>query len=173
VKAAQLEVCDGVHYNRTDLRWDLKHQYLVAHLPAVAHAARVSTTPSTIPSLGANPTASPDPNPNAPVVWTKERGKFHTKIDLCIPPTFTTEYELPTNTPDPVIPFDGAQRIMAVADVDPLNEMGGACVNFEFPDKTVIKMQMQIDHTPHLRSPRSRAGEPPHTAASIFVITNN
>jgi hypothetical protein len=134
VKAAQLEVCDGVRYSRTDLRWDRKHQYLVAHLPVVAHAARVCvcTTPSTIPPLGTNPTVSPDPE--APVVWTKERSKFHTKIGL--PPTFTTEYELPTNTPDPVIPFDGAQRIMAVADVDPLNEMGGACVNFEFPDKT-------------------------------------
>jgi hypothetical protein len=90
----------------------------------IAHAARVSTTPTTLPPLGANPTASPDPG--APVVWTKERGKFHTQIDL--PPAFTTEYELPTCTPDPVIPFDGAQRIIAVADVDPLIEMGGACI---------------------------------------------
>jgi hypothetical protein len=119
-----------------------------------------------MPSLGSNPTVSLDPA--APVVWTKERGKFHTKIDLPPTSTSTTEYELPTNTPDPVIPFDGAQRIMAVADVDPLNDMGGACVNFEFPDKTVIKMQMKIDHTPHLpQSPFTCRRAFPHGGINI------
>jgi hypothetical protein len=86
VKPAQLEVCGGVRYTKTDLRRDLKHQYLMAHLPAVAHAAHVTATSNATQSLGTNPTVSPDPD--APMVWTKERGKKYTKIDL--PPTYTT-----------------------------------------------------------------------------------
>jgi hypothetical protein len=57
---------------------------------------------------------------------------------------------------------------MVVADVDPLIELGGACVNFEFPDKTVIRMQMQIDHTPHLpQSPFTCRRAFPHGGMNI------